>query len=92
MKFTTLIFAASAATTAAFVPNGPAFTRSSVIVVKGYLDDLSQELYSPDGNPDIVAESHESTDMKKEQLDRFGPGDFSSFVDFNEFNGGDGRK
>lgn len=59
--------------------------------VQGYLDDLSKDLYAPDANPDIIAESKASTDMNKESIDRYGPGDFSQFVDFNEFDGGDGR-
>jgi len=60
--------------------------------VFGYLDDLSKELNSPDANPDIEADSKEKTNYDKEKIDRFGPGDFSQFVDFHEFDGGDGRK
>jgi len=59
--------------------------------VFGYLDDLSNELYSPDANPNVDADSKEATDYDKEKLDRYGPGDFSQFVDFNEFDGGDGQ-
>lgn len=55
---------------------------------RGYLDDLSKEVYAPDANPDIDAESREATNMDKEKLDRYGPGDFSQFVDFHEFDGG----
>jgi hypothetical protein len=64
---------------------------SSLTRVQGYLDDLSKDLYAPDATPDIVAESKEMTDMSKEKIDRFGPSDFSQFVDFHEFDGGDGR-
>jgi hypothetical protein len=56
--------------------------------VWGYLDDLSKEVYAPDATPDINAESREATKMDKEKLDRYGPGDFSQFVDFHEFDGG----
>ena len=58
----------------------------------GYLDDLSKEVYKPDGNPDIEADSKDATNMAKDQLDRFGPGSFDQYVDFgDEFDGGDGR-
>jgi hypothetical protein len=60
--------------------------------LQGYLDDLSKDLNAPDANPDIYADSKEVTDMSKDQIDRYGPGDFSQFVDFQEFDGGDGRK
>ena len=59
--------------------------------IAGYLDDLSKELYSPDATPDLIAESKEVTDMSKDEIDRYGPSDFSQFVDFDEFDGGDGR-
>lgn len=58
----------------------------------GYLDDLSGDLYGADPDPDVKAMSREETQMNKEQIDRFGPGNFQEFVDFNEFDGGDGRK
>jgi hypothetical protein len=60
--------------------------------LQGYLDDLSKDLNAPDATPDVYAESKEVTDMSKDQIDRYGPGDFSQFVDFQEFDGGDGRK
>ena len=66
-----------------------------VVVLYGYLDNLSRdELYDTRGdpNPDIYAESREATQMNKEQVDRYGPGDLSQYVDFgDEFDGGDGR-
>jgi hypothetical protein len=55
----------------------------------GYLDDLS-----PIPNPNIeeeVDDSHEATKMKKEDIDRAGPGSWESYVEFNEFDGGDGQ-
>jgi hypothetical protein len=67
-----------------------ASTRSAVL--KGYLDDLSRELYAPDGNPDIENDSREATDLAKDKIDRMGPGDWSSYRDFgDEFDGGDGQ-
>jgi hypothetical protein len=51
----------------------------------GYLDDLSKDLYGPDSNPDIDAESREATRMDRTMLDRAGPGSWQGFVDFDEF-------
>jgi hypothetical protein len=51
----------------------------------GYLDDLSRELYAPDSNPDIDAESRENTKLDKSLIDRAGPGSWDQFVDFDEF-------
>lgn len=70
----------------------PQRRRVASTQIGGYLDDLSKELYGPDSNPNIEAESKESTDMSKNDIDRYGPRDFSQFVDFNEFDGGDGRE
>eukprot|EP00560_Eucampia_antarctica_P008018 CAMPEP_0197832164 /NCGR_PEP_ID=MMETSP1437-20131217/13517_1 /TAXON_ID=49252 ORGANISM="Eucampia antarctica, Strain CCMP1452" /NCGR_SAMPLE_ID=MMETSP1437 /ASSEMBLY_ACC=CAM_ASM_001096 /LENGTH=307 /DNA_ID=CAMNT_0043435377 /DNA_START=30 /DNA_END=953 /DNA_ORIENTATION=+ len=73
----------------AFVPklNLPQAT----VAMKGYLDDLSEELYAPEDKPDIEGDSAAANQMAKEQLDRFGPGNFNDFVDFDEFDGGDGQ-
>jgi hypothetical protein len=57
----------------------------------GYLDDLSKDLYSVADNPDIESSTKEATDLKKEFVDRMGPGDWSTYVEFNEFDGGDGQ-
>ena len=70
----------------------PATTHFSLTKLNGYLDDLQSELNAPDANPDIEGDSKEATDMAKEQIDRYGPGDYSQFVEFEEFDGGDGRK
>lgn len=65
-------------------------TSSSTTPLKGYLDDISEDLYGPDDNPDIEL-TREATNMDKSQIDRAGPGSFADFVDFNEFDGGDGQ-
>jgi len=70
----------------------PATTKNNNLGLKGYLDDLSNELKGPDANPDVYAESKAATDYDKSQLDRYGPGSFENFVDFDEFDGGDGRE
>jgi hypothetical protein len=66
-------------------------TSSPTTVLFGYLDDLSKDLYSIADNPDIENSTKEATDMKQEFVDRMGPGDWSTYVEFNEFDGGDGQ-
>ena len=57
----------------------------------GYLDDLSKDLYSVADNPDIEGSTKEATDLEKDKVDRMGPGDWSTYVEFDEFDGGDGQ-
>mmetsp|Transcript_15760 Transcript_15760/g.32071 ORF Transcript_15760/g.32071 Transcript_15760/m.32071 type:complete len:308 (-) Transcript_15760:391-1314(-) len=76
---------------AAFAPCASATARQSTSVLMGYLDDLSKDLYAEDDNPDVEATSRESTKMAKDQVKSYGPGSFQDFVDFNEFDGGDGQ-
>lgn len=66
------------------------FQRSSV-VVKGYLDDLTADLYKDSAIPDPVADKRENNDMSKDEIDRFGPGNLQDFVEFDEYDGGDGQ-
>ena len=88
-----LLAASTAGRASAFTAALPrAAAASSRTALSGYLDDLSSDLNAADPNPDVYADSKEATDMKKEELDRYGPGDFSQFVDFHEFDGGDGRE
>ena len=90
MKLSSTIIAIScASTSAAFVPHS-SLSRQPILV-KGYLDDLSAELYKEDGTPDVEADSREANAMKKGEQDRYGPGNFDAFVDFDEFDGGDGQ-
>jgi hypothetical protein len=62
------------------------------IIVKGYLDDIAKYTYDPEADVQEDDDSREATNMPKEQIDRYGPGDLRQFVDFHEFDGGDGRK
>lgn len=91
MKFaaSSLVLLGVAGANAAFVPR--CYTAHRRVALKGYLDDLSQELYSPEDNPDIEGDKFENTKMSKEDQDRFGPGNWENFVDFDEFDGGDGQ-
>jgi hypothetical protein len=66
-------------------------TTTTITQLYGYLEDMSKDLYGADPNPNIDAESREATQMPLKDVDRYGPSDFSQFVDFNEFDGGDGR-
>lgn len=95
MKLSTTIIALATATTsnAAFVPQSIKSTSTgrSTVIVKGYLDDLSADLYKEEEKVDVVADSREANQMAKEQVDRYGPGNLSDFVDFEEFDGGDGQ-
>ena len=92
-----ILILATASTTvnaAAFVPSSSTTTttsRSSQIIVKGYLDDLNNALYKEDDTPDEYADSREANQMSKDQIDRYGPGSMNEFVDFEEFDGGDGQ-
>ena len=57
----------------------------------GYLDDLSADLRQPDSDPIPEEESREANAMAKEDIDRAGPGSWDSYVEFHEFDGGDGQ-
>eukprot|EP00980_Cylindrotheca_fusiformis_P005917 scaffold1246_cov134-Cylindrotheca_fusiformis.AAC.9 len=58
--------------------------------LNGYLDDLTQELQSPDEEPERD-DSYEGTRMKEEDKDRYGVGKWDNYVEFEEFDGGDGQ-
>jgi len=99
MKLSTSIITLAVASSAhaAFVPHSLSSTAikpsssSSSTAIKGYLDDLSADLYKKDEEVDVVADSREANQMSKDQLDRYGPGNLNEFVDFEEFDGGDGQ-
>lgn len=90
----TLVGAASANIAVAFAPSclTNARTRTSQQQpLKGYLDDLADDLKGPDSNPIPEEESREANKMDKSKLSNFAPGSFEDFVDFDEFDGGDGQ-
>lgn len=97
MKLSSLTVAVTAviltfpAATTAFAPTKPTFARTNV-AVKGYLDDMSKYTYDPDADIEEADDSREATNLAKDKIDRYGPGDLRQFVDFDEFDGGDGRK
>jgi len=63
----------------------------SATSLMGYLDDLSAELNQPDSNPIPEEESREANVLSKDNIDRAGPGSWDSYVEFDEFDGGDGQ-
>ncbi|KAG7337361.1 hypothetical protein IV203_034754 [Nitzschia inconspicua] len=82
-------FVAMHRTVDAFAPKIVSSPGAKVLLNMGYLDDLS-----PIPNPNIeeeVDDSFEATKMKAEDIDRAGPGSWESYVEFNEFDGGDGQ-
>ncbi len=74
-----------------FAPMKTPCSPSSPTALMGYLDDLSAELNQPDANPIPDEESREANAMAKEDVDRAGPGSWDSYVEFHEFDGGDGQ-
>lgn len=86
-----IALATAGASNAAFVPHSSTVTAKSPTILKGYLDDLSADLYKKDELVDVEADSREANNMSKDQVDRFGPGNLDQFVDFDEFDGGDGQ-
>lgn len=91
MKFASaiLVISCTSLASAAFAPFSTSPSQRTLL--KGYLDDLSSELYKPDATPDVEADKREANNMDESQLDRFGPGNWNQFVDFHEFDGGDGQ-
>lgn len=74
-----------------FAPkNTPGFS-SSPTVLMGYLDDLTSDLHAPDSNPIPEEEDREANALSKDNIDRAGPGSWDTYVEFNEFDGGDGQ-
>jgi len=80
-----------AASTAAFAPScrQTSFSRSTPL--RGYLDDITDELNAEDDSPVPADQAREANKMDKSLISNAGPGTFADFVDFNEFDGGDGQ-
>lgn len=91
MKFSSTALASAlflSSTVNGFAPVG---FSSSPTALMGYLDDLSADLNAPDANPIPEEECREANVMNKDNIDRAGPGSWDSYVEFNEFDGGDGQ-
>ena len=93
-SFLALAFTITSSNGAFIHPSSSTSSSSSSIsktIIKGYLDDLTNELYKEVDMADEVADSREMNQMSKDQIDRFGPGNLADYVEFNEFDGGDGQ-
>jgi len=66
-------------------------TQRSSFALNGYLDDISKDLYGPSAVPNVEQEKYENNLMPKEDVDRYGPGQYDDYVEFVEFDGGDGQ-
>jgi hypothetical protein len=88
MKLSALALVVALQSAAAFVPQA---RSSQPTFLKGYLDDLSAELNGEDPNPNPEEESRENTKMAEKDKDRSGVGNWDSYVEFDEFDGGDGQ-
>ena len=88
-RSTTLALAVLPHLATAFVTPGGVATTTRL---HGYLDDLSSELYAPDGSSSMEEIDTDSMKMDKEQVDRFGVGSWDDYVEFEEFDGGDGKQ
>lgn len=95
MKFSsvtiaTLFFIESSSPVTAFCPlKAPVSSTTSLM---GYLDDL--DLSGPtaaESSPIPEEESREANKLDKDQIDRAGPGSWDTYVEFDEFDGGDGQ-
>jgi hypothetical protein len=89
MKLSTLALVCAIQRSSGFSPL--AQYRSTSTSLHGYLDDLTDDLYAEDGDPDPEAESFEATKATEEQKDRYGVGSWDDYVEFDEFDGGDGQ-
>ena len=66
-------------------------TVTSTGPLKGYLDNYTAELYTNDNTPDIHADHRDANVMNTREKDRFGPGSWEGYVEFDSFDGGDAQ-
>jgi len=87
LSITTLLIAGSAN---AFVNRAPNSLSSTTL--RGYLDDFSEDLakpIEPEYDPDT--EDREKLKLPSQDIVNAGPGNLETFVEFDEFDGGDGQ-
>lgn len=73
---------------AAFTTRPSICTLNKGTALYGYLDDLSRAVKPTEEEEEKPAEAF---NLQQEQLDRYGVGDWKDYVEFNEFDGGDGQ-
>lgn len=86
MKITALTLGAVVHSASAFLP--PQQRSVAPTRLMGYLDNLGAIPPEEEVEED---DSREATKMKKEQVSNFGAGSWEGYVEFNEFDGGDGQ-
>jgi hypothetical protein len=94
MKFSSLALASLIffEATSSVTSFSPTKAHTSIVTRRmGYLDDLSSDLAAPDSNPIPAEEAREANVMSKDKIVGAGPGDWDSYVEFDEFDGGDGQ-
>lgn len=74
----------------AFAPCPPTAARAAGRLAMGYLDDLNKYMGTVEAEEE-EDDSREATALPAEKRDRFGVGDWSQYVEFEEFDGGDGQ-
>jgi hypothetical protein len=93
MKISLTIFLLAVVSSEAFVPSCRSAKVSTAL--SGYLDNISskpvEKFDDHEEDEDPEKYSREATKLAKEKVANFGVGDWSGFVDFNEFDGGDGQ-
>lgn len=73
---------------AAFTTRPSTCTLNKGTALFGYLDDLNKDIAPTEEAEEKPAEAF---NLQQEQVDRFGPGEWKDYVEFNEFDGGDGQ-
>lgn len=92
MKIALLVLVTTPSSVSAWIPSSRTTTTTTSTARRmGYLDDLSKELYTKDDfdRPEDIDRNKLKLDEK--DVDRFGVGNWQDFVDFEEFDGGDGQ-
>lgn len=93
MKFSLAFLTLLAAPVAAFLPaqQQQSVASRSAPALLNYLDDLNGGKVEDIPEEEEEDDSRDATKLAKEGVVNGGVGDWSTFVDFNEFDGGDGQ-
>lgn len=93
-----LLLAAAASSTFAFAPCSISnkgvrvtFKSTTITVSSSSNKNYNDELYSPDATPDVAADQREANVLDKAKVSNAGVGDWSQYIEFEEFDGGDGQ-
>lgn len=89
MKISAIALVAALPSASAFVLQKTGSSQATFL--KGYLDDLTSDLYAEDGNPNPDEEDRDANKMAEKDKDRYGVGSWDNYVEFDEFDGGDGQ-